>query len=117
MLLRRPEIPLYKYPDTPGLALGLQAIKVAGAFGRWVLRRCQARAIWGFCTYYKWLPPRMIAYAHQCGVRFCPRVPDDEALVSEYVQADADGFETDNVPFIRKAISRAGFELPPLPDF
>ncbi|HMF34627.1 MAG TPA: glycerophosphodiester phosphodiesterase family protein [Candidatus Lokiarchaeia archaeon] len=116
LLLRRPDIPRHKFPDMPGLALGLQAIKVAGAFGRWILRRCQKRDIWGFCTYYKWLSPALIGYAHHCGVRFVPRVPDDESLIGVYIRADVDGFETNNVPFIRDCITRAGFEVPPLPD-
>ncbi len=115
LLLKRSDIPRYKYPDTPGLALGLQALKLTGAFGRWILRRCQNRDIWGFMTYYKYLPSKMIQYAHQCGVKFCPRVPDNKDLVMEYIQAGVDGFETDNIGFIRQCISEAGFESPVIP--
>ncbi len=72
--------------------------------------------IWrGFMTYYKYLPAKMIAYAHQCGVKFCPRVPDNKDLVAEYIRAGVDGFETDNIGFIRQCISEAGFEPPPIP--
>ncbi len=115
LLLKRSDIPCYKYPQTPGIALGLQALKLAGIFGRWVLRRCQSRDIWGFMTYYKYLPAKMIPYAHQCGVKFCPRVPDNKDLVMEYIRAGVDGFETDNIGFIRQCISEAGFEPPSIP--
>ncbi len=115
LLLKRSNIPRYKYPDIAGLALGLQALKLAGAFGRWTLRRCQNRDIWGFMTYYKYLPSRMIPYAHECGVKFCPRVPDNKNLVMEYIRAGVDGFETDNIGFIRQCISEAGFEPPDIP--
>ncbi|MHA1732113.1 MAG: glycerophosphodiester phosphodiesterase [Promethearchaeota archaeon] len=114
-LLKLDRVPKYGYPDRPGIAWGLQAISTRGRFGRWVLRRCRSRGVWGFMTHYKHLPPESISYAHEMGVKFCPRVPDDEELIRKYIAADVDGFETDNVPLIRRCIEEAGFELPPAP--
>lgn len=80
-----------------------------------MLRQCHARNIWGFTTYYKYLPIKRLAYAHSLKVKFCPRVPDDINLINQYIDAGVDGFETDNVPLIRDCIEKKGFELWPLP--
>ncbi len=104
LLNKRPTIPKYRYPDQKGLALGLQAIKLDAFYGDAVLRWCQRNSIWGFMTYYKYLPISKIEFAHRCGVKFCPRVPDKPELIKQYIQADVDGFETDNVPLIKKLI-------------
>ncbi len=114
-LLKHDSVPKYQYPNTPGITWGLQAISTKGRFGRWVLRRCRAKGVWGFMTHYKHLPPESIPYAHEMGVKFCPRVPDNPTLIQRYIAAGVDGFETDNVPLIRQSITDAGYELPPLP--
>jgi glycerophosphoryl diester phosphodiesterase len=104
LLNKRPNIPKYRYPNQKGLALGLQAIQLGSFYGNAVLRWCQRNNIWGFMTYYKYLPISKIEFAHRCGVKFCPRVPDNPDLIKRYIQADVDGFETDNVPLIKKLI-------------
>lgn len=94
---------------TTGPGLGLQAIPLGSFIGKPVLRWCKARQVWGFTTYYKYLPASRIACAHACNVKFVPRVPDDPALVRSYIDANVDGFETDNVPFIKACIADAGY--------
>ena len=94
-----------------GFGFGLQAIQLGSFFGKWVLRQCSKRQIWGFMTHYRYLPMKMIEYAHQLNVRFCPRVPDDKNLVLSYIDANVDGFETDNVPFIIECIEKAGYSF------
>jgi glycerophosphoryl diester phosphodiesterase len=108
-LKKKPNIPQYRYPNTKGLGLGLQAIPLGAFYGNAVLRWCKRNNIWGFTTYYKYLPISKIHYAHECGVKFCPRVPDDPELIKKYIEADVDGFETDNVPLIRKLIEEHGY--------
>ncbi|MBN2152589.1 MAG: hypothetical protein JW839_14140 [Candidatus Lokiarchaeota archaeon] len=95
-----------------GYGFALQAIALGSFAGTWVLRRCKKHKIWGFTTYYKYLPPYRIAYAHDCGVKFCPRIPDDERLALDYINENVDGFETDNVPFIKDCIKKAGYTFP-----
>jgi hypothetical protein len=98
--------------------LGLQGIRLGalgGLVGKRVLKMCAHKNLWGFMTYYKNLPPGLIPLAHKFGIHFCPRVPDDSALVKTYIEANVDGFETDNIPFIRQCILEAGYTLPPLP--
>jgi glycerophosphoryl diester phosphodiesterase len=109
------QIPLYEYNTRKGLAFGMQGIPLGSWYGKWVLRQCGKKHIWGFMTYYKYIPIKRLAFAHDEGVRFCPRLPDDEQLVNAYIDAGVDGFETDNVPFIRKMIEKKGFKLWPLP--
>ncbi|MFX0103382.1 MAG: glycerophosphodiester phosphodiesterase [Candidatus Hodarchaeota archaeon] len=94
-----------------GFCAGLQAIPLGSFIGKWVLRQCKKNKIWGFMTYYKYLPISRIEYAHQCGVKFCPRVPDNEELIKSYINANVDGFETDNVPLIKKCITDEGYQF------
>jgi hypothetical protein len=106
-------LPLYDhFAGKKGYGFALQAIALGSFTGKWVLRMCKRHKIWGFTTYYKYLPINRIAYAHECGVKLCPRVPDDEQLVLDYINADVDGFETDNVPFIKACIAKAGYSFP-----
>jgi glycerophosphoryl diester phosphodiesterase len=109
------ETPLYLPKKQVGLAFGLQAIPLGSFYGNWVLRQCRVHNIWGFTTYYKYIPISRIAYAHSQNVKFCPRVPDDIDLINKYIDAGVDGFETDSVPLIRECIEKKGFELWPLP--
>jgi glycerophosphoryl diester phosphodiesterase len=104
-------IPLYTHDGGIGLAFGLQGIPLGSFIGKWVLRQCHKKNIWGFCTYYKNLPIKRLAYAHEQGVKFCPRVPDKEDLINAYIDAGVDGFETDNVPLIRECAKKKGIEL------
>ncbi|GAB4317408.1 MAG: hypothetical protein Kow0069_20150 [Promethearchaeota archaeon] len=102
--------------ETPGVAWGLQAVRVSpGPWGKLVLRLCRKYGAWGFMTHHKYLPVESLPLAHAWGVRFCPRVPSDPVLVDRYVAAGVDGFETDDVPFVRERIEAAGYELPPPP--
>ncbi len=108
--LMRAGLPMYDaLGGAKGYGLGLQAIPLGAWFGTWVVRRCKQNRIWGFTTYYTYLPVSRIEYAHQCGVKFCPRIPDDEQLALEYINADVDGFETDNVKFVIRCIETAGY--------
>jgi glycerophosphoryl diester phosphodiesterase len=109
------QIPLYTIENQNGLCFGLQGIPLSSWFGKWVLRQCGKKKIWGFMTYYKYIPIARLEYAHLNGVKFCPRVPDEINLVNAYIDAGVDGFETDNVPFIRKCIEDKGFKLWSLP--
>lgn len=110
------QIPLYHPNKASGLAFGLQGIPLGSWFGPLVLDQCRKKQIWGFMTYYKYLPISRINCAHQNGVKFCPRVPDDIDLINRYIDANVDGFETDNVPLIRDSIIKKGFDLWPLPN-
>ncbi len=106
-------LPLYDhFAGKKGYGFALQAIALGSFTGKWVLRMCKRQKIWGFTTYYKYLPTSRIAYAHDCGVKFCPRIPDDEQLALNYINSDVDGFETDNVPFIKACIAKAGYSFP-----
>lgn len=109
------KIPLYRFNQSTGLAFALQGLPVGSFIGKWILRQCKKKHIWGFATYYKYIPVNRIAYAHEMGVKFCPRVPDDINLINQYIDAGVDGFETDNVPFIRDCIEKKGFRLWSLP--
>ncbi|MHA1681744.1 MAG: glycerophosphodiester phosphodiesterase [Promethearchaeota archaeon] len=112
-MVKKAGLPMYDFfKETRGFAFGLQAIPLGSFFGKFVLRRCKKNGIWGFMTYYKNLPANRIAYAHKMGVKFCPRVPDDEELILSYINSDVDGFETDNVPFVLNCIQKAGFSFP-----
>ncbi|MHA1891769.1 MAG: glycerophosphodiester phosphodiesterase [Promethearchaeota archaeon] len=95
-----------------GFGLGLQGIRLGGFLGKWVLKRCKKNTIWGFLTHYRNLPPKRIPLAHEMGVKFCPRVPDKEDLIISYINSNVDGFETDNVPFIKKCIEKVGYSYP-----
>ncbi|MEX2726519.1 MAG: glycerophosphodiester phosphodiesterase [Candidatus Sigynarchaeum springense] len=109
----RAGLPLYDhFAGKKGYGFALQAIPLGSFAGKWVLRRCKKHKIWGFTTHYKYLPASRIGYAHECGVKFCPRIPDDEQLAIDYINADVDGFETDNVPFIKRCIVKAGYSFP-----
>jgi len=109
----RAGLPLYDhFAGKKGYGFALQAIPLGSFMGKWILRRCKKHKIWGFTTYFKYLPANRIQYAHECGVKFCPRIPDDEQLAIDYINADVDGFETDNVPFIKRCIAKAGYSFP-----
>ncbi|MHA1371698.1 MAG: glycerophosphodiester phosphodiesterase [Promethearchaeota archaeon] len=111
-LLWKTELPKYDYfANKKGVCLGLQAISLGAFYGKWMLRKCRKNRIWGFMTHYRHLPVFRIPYAHENGVKFCPRVPDDESLVLSYIEGNVDGFETDNVQFIKKCIAKAGYEF------
>ncbi|NMC06675.1 MAG: hypothetical protein GYA24_15765 [Candidatus Lokiarchaeota archaeon] len=106
-------LPLHDhFAGKKGFGFALQGIPLGSPFGRLVLRWCKVNKIWGFTTYYKYLPISRIQYAHACGVKFCPRIPDDEQLALAYINADVDGFETDNIPFIKACIEKAGYKYP-----
>lgn len=113
---KKANIPLYIPKKTTGLAFGFQGIPLGSWFGTLVLDQCRKKQIWGFMTYYKYLPISRIDCAHQKGVKFCPRVPDDIDLINRYIDANVDGFETDNVPLIRDCIIKKGYDLWPLPN-
>ncbi len=108
-------IPLYRVNQKKGLAMGFQALEPGAFYGKWMIRQMEKRHMWGFMTHYRHLPISCIPYAHQHGIKFCPRVPDDAQLVNQYIEAGADGFETDYVPFIRQCIEAKGHSLWPLP--
>lgn len=114
-ILTDPAVPCYRYPDVPGIAWGGQALKTGAWYGKRLLRWCGRKGFWGFMTHHRYLPATCIPAAHARGLRFCPRVPDDPDLVRAYIAAGVDGFETDNVPFIRQCITDAGYAIPPLP--
>ncbi|HME51600.1 MAG TPA: glycerophosphodiester phosphodiesterase family protein [Candidatus Lokiarchaeia archaeon] len=112
-LLWKSELPKFDFfNNKKGVCAGLQALPIGSFLGPWLLRQCRKKYIWGFMTYYKYIPASRISYAHECGVKFCPRVPDDETLVLSYINASVDGFETDNVPFIKECIQKAGYSFP-----
>jgi glycerophosphoryl diester phosphodiesterase len=98
------------------LAFGLQGINLNAWYGNWILRETAKAHLWGYMTNVRWLPKEKLLYAHQLGVKFCPRVKDNEDLINGYIDAGVDGFETDNVPFIRRCIEKKGFSLWPLPN-
>nr|MDO8108984.1 glycerophosphodiester phosphodiesterase [Candidatus Sigynarchaeota archaeon] len=109
------QMDLQKYDffnDKKGYCAGLQGLPLGSFIGAWILRQCKKKHIWGFMTYYKYLPISRLEYAHDCGVKFCPRIPDDEKLALNYINAGVDGFETDNVPFVKTCIKKAGFSYP-----
>ncbi len=108
---RQFEIPLYQFKRQNGLAMGFQALEPGAFYGKWMIRQMEKRKMWGFMTHYRHLPISCIPYAHQHGIKFSPRVPDDVQLVNQYIDAEVDGFETDNVPFIRSCIEAKGFSL------
>jgi glycerophosphoryl diester phosphodiesterase len=106
-------LPLYDhFAGKKGFGFALQAIALGSFMGKWVLRLCKKNKIWGFTTHYKFLPISRLEYAHACGVKFCPRIPDDEQLAIDYINAGVDGFETDNVPFIKACIKKTGYTFP-----
>ena len=109
------QIPLYTHQGVIGLAIGFQGIATGSFYGKYMLRQFHKLNIWGGMTYYKYMPVKRLDYAHQLGVHFCPRVPNNKELVMEYIRAGVDGFETDDINFIRSCITEAGIELPPLP--
>ncbi len=109
------DIPLYDHDGTPGLAFGFQAIKMGSFYGKWVLRKFKKLEVWGGMTHYRYMPIQRLDYAHKCGIKFCPRVPDDEKLIFRYLDAGVDGFETDNVPLIRSCCEKKGVDLWPAP--
>jgi glycerophosphoryl diester phosphodiesterase len=110
-LLWKSDLPKYDFfNNKKGVCAGLQALPIGSVFGPWLLRQCKKKHIWGFMAYYKYIPAARIPYAHENGVKFCPRVPDDEALILSYIKAGVDGFETDNVPFIKECIEKAGYQ-------
>ncbi|MHC1592215.1 MAG: glycerophosphodiester phosphodiesterase [Candidatus Helarchaeales archaeon] len=112
-VLKNGDLPVYDFfAGRKGYAFGLQGIPLGAFFGKWVLRRCKKNRIWGFMTHYRNLPIHRIPYSHEMGVKFCPRVPDDESLIMRYIENDVDGFETDNVPLIIKCIKKAGYGYP-----
>ena len=112
-LLWKSELPKYDFfNNKKGVCAGLQALPIGSFLGPWLLRQCKKKRIWGLMTFYKYIPAFRIPYAHECGVKFCPRVPDDEALILLYINVGVDGFETDNVPLIRECIKKAGFSFP-----
>ncbi|MHA1869467.1 MAG: glycerophosphodiester phosphodiesterase, partial [Promethearchaeota archaeon] len=115
-LSRNYNIPLYTHQGDIGLAFGIQGIKLGiPIFGKWFLRKCYRDNIWGGMTHYSNLPARRIEYGHKYHFHFIPRVPNDKKLVMDYIRHDVDGFETNNIAFIRECIKEAGYNLPPLP--
>lgn len=111
------KIPLYTHDGGVGLAFAFQGIALGSFFGKFMIRKFHKMNIWGGMTYYKYLPVKMIDYAHKYGVKFCPRIPNNKELAMEYLKAGVDGFETDDVSFIRKCVEEAGRgnELSPIP--
>ncbi len=102
------KIPFYRFNQQKGLAMGFQALEPGAFYGKWMIRQMEKRQMWGFMTHYRHLPISCIPYAHQHGINVCPRVPDDARLVHQYIDVGVDGFETDNVPFIRQCIEAKG---------
>jgi hypothetical protein len=89
-------------------------VPIGSIFGNIFLKRFEKHQVWGGMTHYRYMPVKRIALAHKHGVKFCPRVPDDVDLINAYLDAGVDGFETDNVPLIRKCSEAKGVELWPL---
>ncbi len=110
------DIPLYTHDGQPGLAFGFQAIAMGEFYGKWVLKKFRKWNVWGGMTHYRYMPVKMLTTAHKFGVKFCPRVPDDKKLIREYLDAGVDGFETDNVPFIRECCEENGIKLWDIPE-
>ena len=109
--VKKYDIPLYVPNKSRGLAFGFQAIKTGSFYGKSMLRKFKKWGIWGGMTYYKNMPIRRLKYAHEMGVKFCPRVPDNVKLINKYLDAGVDGFETDNVPLIRECCMKKGIPL------
>lgn len=111
------DIPLYSHEGDVGQAFGFQAISLGAFYGKWVLRRFHKFDVWGGMTHYRYMPVDRLNYAHKMGVKFCPRIPNDEDLALEYLKSGVDGFETDDVPFIRDVVKKSGRgdELSPIP--
>ncbi|MHA1339659.1 MAG: glycerophosphodiester phosphodiesterase [Promethearchaeota archaeon] len=116
-LSRKYRIPLYSHSGKKGLAFGFQAIPLGSPIGKFIIRKFHKMNIWGGMTHYKYIPIKRLEYAHKYGVKFCPRIPDNKELALAYLKAGVDGFETDNIPFIRECVieARRGDELPPIP--
>ncbi len=110
-LAKKMEIPLYTHSGGQGLAFGFQAIPLGSIIGKPFLRWCKKHDFWGFTTHYKHLPISRIKYAHKCGVKYCPRIPDEIDIINLYLDAGTDGIETDNVPLIRKCLKERNYEL------
>src|SRR5271157_468304 len=114
-LVPKYDIPLYRFNEQKGLAMGFQALEPGAFYGQWLIRQMEKRHMWGFMTHYRHLPTTCLPYAHLHGIKFCARVPDDLPLINNYIAAGVDGFETDNVPLIRQCIEDQGYSLWPLP--
>ncbi len=105
------DIPLYDHSGNKGLAFGFQAMSLGSFIGKWIIRRLEKHNIWGGMTHYRYMPVKRLEYAHKHGIKFCPRVPDDKDLIYEYLDAGVDGFETDNVPLVRRCCKEKGIKL------
>jgi glycerophosphoryl diester phosphodiesterase len=110
-------IPLYTHDGDIGLAFGFQGIATGSFVGKFILRRFHKMNIWGGMTFYKYMPVKMLGYAHKYGVKFCPRIPNNKELAMEYLKTGVDGFETDDIAFVRKCVEESGRgnELTPMP--
>jgi len=117
-LSKRYNIPYYSYNGKKGLAFGFQAISLGNPFGKFIIKQFHKMNIWGGMTHYKFMPVKRLEYAHKYGIKFCPRIPDNKELAMSYLKAGVDGFETDNISFIRECVIEAGreSELPPIPE-
>lgn len=112
------DIPLYSHDGGIGQAFGFQAISVGAFYGKWVLRRFHKYNVWGGMTHYRYMPVERLDYAHKMGVKFCPRIPNDRQLALNYLKNGVDGFETDDISFVRSCVKEAGRadELTPVPN-
>ena len=111
-------IPLYSSSGNIGLCIGMQGIPLGiPLYGKYMMNRFQKLNVWGGMTYYKNMSVKLLDYAHKKGFKFCPRIPNDKKLAISYLKAGVDGFETDNISFIRECVKESGRgnELMPIP--